>query len=410
MINFEVTMFEDLPSMDGNVEEKAVLTEQEQSDNSRQMINAGWDRFWDRVTSLGLGDIALRTGTALVTIGLIGLVVWVMKGNFVAEEMTSNSAEVSEGAGGVNTSDLALPAYEGVAPVEGLTKSAETHTDAPAVSQYDFQEYPVVAGDTIFGISESFGLTPEAILWTNYNVLRDNPAAIYPGQVLTIPPVNGVLYSWNAGDGLNGVSNGLSVTPDVIIEWPGNNLSYETIGDYANPNIEPGTVIFAPGGSKGFENFAAFILTRDEPAESGVWGEGKCAPVYSGPVGTGVFTWPAVQTYLSGYDFSPEINHWGIDVAGDLNDPLYAVDNGVIVYAGWNDWGYGNVIAIDHGNGFQSLYAHLESWAVGCGAYVYQGDIIGYMGTTGNSSGPHLHFELIGENFGRLNPHHYLPF
>jgi len=84
MIFFEVTMFDDLPSMDGKAEEKEVLAEQEQKDNSQQTINAGWDRFWDRVTSLGLGDIALRTGTAMVTIGLIGLVVWVMKGNFVA--------------------------------------------------------------------------------------------------------------------------------------------------------------------------------------------------------------------------------------------------------------------------------------------------------------------------------------
>ena len=85
-------MFEDLPSKNGNAETKEIPEKQEQKDNSQRVINTGWDRFWDRVTSLGLGDIALRTGTALVTIGLIGLVVWVMKDNFVAEEMTSNTA------------------------------------------------------------------------------------------------------------------------------------------------------------------------------------------------------------------------------------------------------------------------------------------------------------------------------
>ncbi len=268
----------------------------------------------------------------------------------------------------------------------------------------------MVAGDTIFGISERYGITAETILWTNYNVLRDNPAAIYPGQILTISPIDGVLYTWNAGDGLNGVSNGLNVTPEVIIEWPGNNLSYETIGDYASPNIEPGTVIFAPGGSRFFYNWTLTILARDEPAESAIWGDGKCAPASAGPIGLGVFIWPAVETTISGYDFSPEINHWGIDVAGDLNDPLFAVDNGVIVYAGWSDWGYGNVIAIDHGNGWQSLYAHLESLNVGCGSFVTRGDIIGYMGSTGNSSGPHLHYELIGGDYNRVNPHHYLPY
>ena len=409
MIVFEVYMFEDLPSKDGNAETKEIPEKQEQKDNSQPVINNGRDRFWDRVTRLGLGDIALRTGTALVTIGLIGLVVWVMKGNFVAEEIISNSAEAFEAAGGVNMSDPALPIYEGVAPVEGLTKSADTHTDARTASRYDFLEYSVVAGDTIFGISESFGITPESILWTNFNVLQDNPAAIYPGQVLTIPPVDGALYTWYEGDGMNGVSEGLNVTPEVIIEWPGNNLSYETIGDYANPNIEPGTVIFVPGGSKPFFDWTFTILAREEPAESGVYGEGRCAPVYSGPIGTGVFIWPAVETYISGYDYSPEINHYGIDVSGDLNDSLFAVDNGVVVYSGWNDWGYGNVIAIDHGNGMQSLYAHLESLNVYFGSYVIQGDTIGYMGSTGNSSGPHLHFELIS-NGGRINPHLYLPY
>ncbi len=403
-------MFEDLPSKDGNTETNEISVNQEQKDNSQQIIITGWERFWDRVTRLGLGDIALRTGTALVTIGLIGLVVWVMKGNFVPGEMSSDNAEASDAAGGANANDLELPEYEGIAPVEGLTKSADTHTNAPAASRYDFQEYTVVAGDTIFGISKSFGITAETILWTNYNVLQDNPAAIYPGQVLTIAPVDGVLYTWNAGDGLNGVSNGLNVTPEAIIEWPGNSLSYETIGDYAAPNIEPGAQIFAPGGSRFFYDWTVTILAREEPAKSAIWGDGKCAPVSAGPIGFGTFIWPAVETTISGYDFSPEINHWGIDVAGDLNDPLFAVDNGVVVYAGWNDWGYGNVVAIDHGNGWQSLYAHLESLNVGCGSFVNQGDIIGYMGTTGNSSGPHLHYELIGDNYGRVNPHNYLPY
>lgn len=403
-------MFEDLPSNDGNAETKEIPKNQAQEKKSRQDISFRWDRFWDRITRLGLGDIALRTGSALVTIGLIGLVVWVMKSNFVSEEMFSGNVEASKAQEGEDAANPGLPAYEGVAPVEGLTKSANTRTDVATTSRYDFQEYEVVSGDTIFGIAESFGIDPETILWTNYNVLQDNPAAIYPGQILTIAPVDGVLYTWNQNDGLNGVSNGLNVNPEVIIEWPGNNLSYETIGDYADPNIEPGTTIFAPGGSRFFYDWTLTILARDEPAESAIWGEGKCAPATAGPIGLGEFVWPAVETTISGYEYSPEINHWGIDIAGDLNDPLYAVDNGVIVYAGWSDWGYGNVIAIDHGNGWQSLYGHLESRIVNCGSFVTRGDIIGYMGSTGNSSGPHLHFELISGEGNRVNPHNYLPY
>ena len=404
-------MFEDLPSADGTLqhdEQSPLIDETLPVDMPEQPSKL--TQFWARIRRLGLGDIALRAGTALVTIGLIGLVVWVMKGNFVSEEIIRNQPEVqAAAAGGPDSGPVDLPAYEGVAPVEGISKSSETTTQTESTSRYDFIQYEVVAGDTIFDIAQRYGLQAESLLWTNYIVLRDNPAAIYPGQVLNIPPVDGVLYTWNQGDGLNGVSNGLNVTPEAIIEWPGNNLSYETVGDFALPNIEPGTVIFAPGGSRFFYDWTVSVLARDEPAESAIWGDGKCQPATTGPIGNGTFIWPADDPTISGYNFAPEINHWGIDVAGDLYDPLYAVDSGVVVYAGWNDWGYGNVIAIDHGNGFQSLYAHLESLNVGCGAFVIQGDIIGYMGSTGNSSGPHLHYELISGP-QRVNPHSYLPY
>ena len=81
----------------------------------------------------------------------------------------------------------------------------------------------------------------------------------------------------------------------------------------------------------------------------------------------------------------------------------------MVVYAGWNDWGYGNVVVIDHDGGWQTLYAHLSSFNVGCGQSVYQGDVIGAFGSTGNSSGPHLHFEMLNESYGKVNPWNFLP-
>lgn len=403
-------MFNDIPSLDGDIKKDQHPSIPGEQVHPKEETRFSWDQFWRRITRLGMGDIALRTGTALITIGLIGLVVWVMKGNFVSEDLSINTNDAfADAAGGLEDSMVELPAYEGIAPIEGISKSADVHTDAPTASRYDFVQYTVVSGDTLFGIADKFGIDALSILWTNFNVLFDNPAAIFPGQVLTIPPVDGAFYTWQLGDGLNGVSNGLNVTPDVIIEWPTNNLSYETIGDYANPNIEPKTVIFVPGGKKAFQDWTSYIFPRSETTQSNIGGTGKCAPVSSGPVGTGVFIWPANDPTISGFNFSPETNHWGIDVAGDLNDPLYAVDSGVVVYAGWNDWGYGNVVAIDHGNGFQSVYGHMESLNVSCHSFVTQGDVIGYMGSTGNSSGPHLHYELI-LNGGRVNPHHYLPY
>jgi len=403
-------MFDDLPSVDGsNTDEQTPQTPSE-TESPETLSLSGWEKLWQRITSLGLGDIAMRAGTALVTIGLVGLVIWVMRGNFIGSEMAADAAPAMDGAGGpIDSGGIALPAYEGVAPVEGIGKSAEVSTEPVAESRYDFLQYEVISGDTLFGIAEKFGLEPTSILWTNLYTLWDNPAGLVPGQILKIPPEDGVLHTWTEGEGLNGVANGLSVTVDAIIEWPGNGLSYEMVGDLSNPNIAPGTEIFAPGGSRGFRDFSTTIFAREEAAESNVWGEGKCPPADSGPIGLGTFIWPANETWISGFDFSPETNHWGIDVAGDLNDPLYAVDSGVVVYSGWNDWGYGNVVAIDHGNGFQSLYAHLESINIGCLGYVTQGDVIGYMGSTGNSSGPHLHYELLSGS-QRVNPHRYLPY
>ena len=84
------------------------------------------------------------------------------------------------------------------------------------------------------------------------------------------------------------------------------------------------------------------------------------------------------------------------------------MDNGVIVYAGWSDYGYGYLIVVDHGTGWQSAYAHLSAVGVSCGQSVFQGTVIGGLGSTGNSSGPHLHFELVF-NGAKVNPLNYLP-
>jgi len=85
---------------------------------------------------------------------------------------------------------------------------------------------------------------------------------------------------------------------------------------------------------------------------------------------------------------------------------IYAADSGVIIYSGWSTRGYGNTIVIDHGNGYLSLYAHLMDGGMvqGCGVEVSAGQLIGYMGSTGKSTGPHLHFE-IRYNGSPVNPH-----
>jgi LysM repeat protein len=389
-----------------NQEDEDILIRGLLRESSPQLIH-WWDRFWARIKRLGMNDIAMRAGSALATIGLVGLAVWAMDGFFIGAEMADPGDPALDASGG--EIPALLPEYEGVAPVTGVSRSADSSTtdsNAEVQSRYEFVTHEVVEGDSIWDIAQDYGLNPETILWANPG-LRDNPAAIYPGWTLDIPPVDGVVQYWVEGDGLNSVSSFFGVTPEDIVNWPGNNLSMETIGDFALPNIEPDTKIFAPGGTRPFQDWTTILFTRDETAESRIWGAGKCAPTNLGPVGTGTYVYPTTVRGVLGYEFTPEVNHWGVDLGGGEDSPIFAVDHGVVVYAGWSEWGYGNVIAVDHGNAIQTIYAHLNSFAVECGEFVYQGDVIGYMGSTGNSSGPHLHFE-IRSGSSRLNPHKYI--
>ena len=367
-----------------------------------------WDRFWAYVTRVGMGNIALRAGSALVTISLVGLVIWVMKGFFIPGEKTELSASLPSTA--AVEGPVELPSYEGIAPVEGLSPSANTKNTAPAAvagSRYEFTTYEVKTGDSVYSIAESYGLRPASLLWTNYETLLDNPAFILPGQTLNIPPVDGVLWPWVKGNGLNKFSETLGVTPEDIINWPGNNLSMDTIGDFAAPNIAEGTKIFVPGGKREFVDQFLVLIQRDAPAESAIWGEGKCAITDVGPLGTNTYVWPSSETRISGYEWTPDVGHYGVDIGGKKGNPIYTIDNGVVVYAGWSTWGYGNVVVVDHGNDLQTIYAHMDTIAVTCNQSIYQGDTIGTMGSTGNSSGPHLHFE-VRQGSIRLNPHNYI--
>ena len=118
------------------------------------------------------------------------------------------------------------------------------------------------------------------------------------------------------------------------------------------------------------------------------------------------FIFPTVEHWLSGTDYRPDVGHYGVDFAGAQGNAIYAADAGVVVYSGWNTWGYGNLVIIDHGNGWQSLYAHMVNTpSVTCGQGGGQGDVIGLVGMTGGTStGPHLHFE-VSYNGAPVNPH-----
>jgi murein DD-endopeptidase MepM/ murein hydrolase activator NlpD len=139
---------------------------------------------------------------------------------------------------------------------------------------------------------------------------------------------------------------------------------------------------------------------------SGVYGGGACPGGYDGLYGSGAFIWPTINHTISGNDYWS--GHLAIDIGAALGEPISAADSGVVVFAGWATGGYGNTVAIDHGNGYSTLYAHLSSINVSCGRSVAQGQTIGYGGSTGNSTGPHLHFEIRYQG-GFVNPWYVLP-
>jgi hypothetical protein len=390
------------PSGGGASQPKPKKSETEPRGSSR------FSQVWDTLGHLGLRDVSLRVGAGIALVLLVLVVVWVMGNFYLGGKIESPGTSVQ--AASPPTPDVAVepPDYDPALQVSGVSRRADLHTILPARPRFDVVSYTVEKGDTIFGIAEKFNLKPSTILWGNYMTLQDNPHYLKPEMSLNILPGDGTYYEWTAADGLNGVAKYFGVTPETIINWPGNRLDPATIGDYSRPNIPPGTMLFVPGGTREFITWSAPRITRSDPAVAKVLGPGFCGTIGDGAVGIGTFIWPTPQHYVSGYNYSPETNHAAIDIGGYVGEAIYATDNGVVVYAGWNDHGYGSMIVVDHG-GWQSLYAHLSAISVACGQSVFQGDVIGALGSTGNSSGPHLHFELRSDEYGRVDPNQFLP-
>lgn len=336
-----------------------------------------------------------------VALGMIVLLGFVLVRRFITP--TSVSASNNNPAQTINlpkaAADVVLPDYV-PDKLASWVRPASVHTIIPTTEREDISVHTVVSGDSIFAIAKEYDLKPESVLWANYDVLNDNPDLISIDQKLTIPPVDGVVYTWKDGDKLDHIAGLFKSSTNAILSWPGNHL------DMANPVIQPGQEIMIPGGEREFVRtwVMGYIPRGRAGVTTGI--PGSCSTGEGGAYGTGTFIWPSYNNWISGNDFWS--GHLAIDIAAGQGVPIYASDSGVVVYAAWNSSGYGNMIMIDHGNGFQTLYAHLSKISVRCGQSVFQGNTIGLAGSTGNSTGPHLHFEV--RYFGTfVNPWTVLP-
>jgi len=292
-----------------------------------------------------------------------------------------------------------LPVFESSDSNEALLRYANPRTIIPTRARKDVIIYTIQSGDSVFGISQQFNITPETILWANKDTLNDDPHMISIGLELRIPPVNGVYYQWKEGDTIESVASFLKVDKDAILDWTPNKI------DRTNPVIEVNSFVMVPGGQREFQQWVVPTFARG-PAGVNNSIPGACSTGEGGAYGTGTFIWPTGNTFISGNDFWS--GHLAIDIGAVTGQTVYASDSGVVVYAGGISGGYGNMVMIDHGNGYATLYAHLSAISVRCGQSVYQGGAIGAAGSTGNSTGPHLHFEV--RYFGGfINPHFVLP-
>jgi len=288
-----------------------------------------------------------------------------------------------------------LPPFAPSTRGEGVMRLAQLHTDIPDRGRLEVLQYTVQAGDTPWSIAEKFDLEPESILWAN-DGLSAEAGNLAVGVTLNIPPVDGVVHVVREGDTFGRLELLHGTPVETILDFLGNGF------DLSEPRMEPGMKVIVPGGRS--------QVLWQEPGPRVVAGLGRRSPgLYSGPlvyIGTGVFTWPVspvriTQSYWSG--------HPAIDIDTYNRQPVFAADSGTAIFSGWDATGYGNLLIVDHGNGYWTYYAHNEANLVGVGEGVLQGQQIAESGSTGNSTGDHLDFRIRLQDAGFLNPLDFLP-
>jgi LysM repeat protein len=233
--------------------------------------------------------------------------------------------------------------------------------------------YVVRPGDSLSQIAEMFHVSPSTIKWANDISSSD---VIVPGDTLVILPISGIRHTVKSGDTVGSIAKKYGGDVDEILEYNALESASLAVGD----------ILIIPDGEMGTP---AGTSSYSRPA----------APTYSSTASSGYYMRPVSGGYrsqgLHGYN--------AIDIAIPTGSPIYAMATGDVILArsgGWNG-GYGSYIVIKHPNGTQTLYAHASSVIVGTGQHVVQGQIIGYTGNTGKSTGPHIHFEIRG---GPVNP------
>lgn len=241
----------------------------------------------------------------------------------------------------------------------------------------EYSEYEIKDGDNLSSLSKRIGANLDTIVSVNK---MSNANRLRPGQKILIPNRNGLLYTVKQNETLEDISDKYDIPMSRIV-------SFNKIDP--SENIKAGIDIFLPGAR----------YTLDERIE-------RFGQIFSIPI-----TFIRRVSSLFGYRNDPmsgsRTRHTGVDLPGALNTPVFAARKGIVIYAGYSG-GYGNLVIVRHDKSYTTYYGHLNSIAVKEGQSVGVGTMIGRMGSTGKSTGNHLHFE-IRQGGVALNPMEFIP-
>lgn len=281
-------------------------------------------------------------------------------------------------------------AEEGIGgAILGVSASSLAETVSTQISEKpraDIIQYQIQEGDTVSKISEKFGVSEDTIYWENNITAKTR---LKTAETLRILPVSGVKHTVSRGETVNNIADKYDISAQAIVDWPFNTFTNdETFA------LAVGQILIIPDGVKPDEipvNPRQY-LARQTPAA------GSAAAA-----GSGNWVWPAqgrLTQYFVWY-------HPALDIANRDGPAVVAADSGKVILVSAGRVGYGNHIIVDHGNGFSTLYAHLSGFNVSQGQNVGKGTVLGSMGSTGRSTGTHLHFEIRLNGIAQ-NPLSYL--
>jgi murein DD-endopeptidase MepM/ murein hydrolase activator NlpD len=266
-----------------------------------------------------------------------------------------------------------------------ITSETKIPTNRPRA---EIIEYEVAAGDTLSAIAEKFSVSIDTINWAND---LSDVDSISPGDKLKIPPVTGVVHKVKSGETLDSIAKKYSADAQTVLDFPFNDISDDL-------SLKVGQEVVIPNGE---------VPAPPKPKSVPVEYASRNVPSAPAKGGSGIFGWPT-STSKGISQYASWWHPGAIDIPNDTGTAIVAADSGRVISVQKLWYGYGWHVIVDHGNGYTTLYAHLSAIYVNAGQNVSKGQSVGAMGSTGRSTGPHLHFE-VRKNGAPVNPLSVLP-